>query len=257
MNNDIVLNKYVSADGKGALILAGFNEERLDYREIHRELMRLKGEVEDDNTLLNIAGEPMLKGWVWYFSHELYLIFAVTALFMFVPLVFYFRRLYGIIVPFMGAIVQSIWGLGMVGLLGYNLDPLILVIPLLISSRAISHSVQMTERYFEDLQDSGDALHAAETAFRDLFLPGLIGVVADAGGILVLAVATIPLVHKLALYGSFWAFSNIFTIPHLTPILLSSLPRPPRTIHYTPTMMMTLLRWVGSRTTGPIGRWVV
>ena len=122
---------------------------------------------------------------------------------MFVPLVFYFRRLYGIVVSFLGAIVQSIWGLGMVGFLGYNLDPLILVIPLLISSRAISHSVQMTERYFEDLQESGDTIHAAETAFRDLFLPGLIGVIADAGGILVLAVAMIPLVHKLALYGSF------------------------------------------------------
>jgi len=257
MNNDIVLNKYVSADGKGALILAGFNEERLDYREIHRELMRLKGEVEDDNTLLNIAGEPMLKGWVWYFSHELYLIFAVTALFMFVPLVFYFRRLYGIIVPFMGAIVQSIWGLGMVGLLGYNLDPLILVIPLLISSRAISHSVQMTERYFEDLQDSGDANHAARTAFLDLLLPGFIGVIADAGGILVLAVATIPLIHKLALYGSFWAVSNVFTILHLTPLLLSYLPKPQLTAHYTPRVMVTLLHKIGEVTTHSIGRWVV
>jgi predicted RND superfamily exporter protein len=123
MNNDIVLNKYVSSDGKAALIFAGFNEERLDYREIHRELMRLKGEVEDENTVLNIAGEPMLKGWVWFFSHELYLIFAVTALFMFVPLVFYFRRLYGIVVPFTGAIVQTVWGLGMIGLIGFNLDP--------------------------------------------------------------------------------------------------------------------------------------
>jgi len=63
-NNDIVYNQYISGDGKAALILAGFNEERLDYREIHRELMRLKHEVEDENTTLYIAGEPMLKGWV-------------------------------------------------------------------------------------------------------------------------------------------------------------------------------------------------
>lgn len=172
-NNDIVYNQYISGDGKAALVLAGFNEERLDYREIHRELMRLKHDVEDGNTVLYIAGEPMLKGWVWYFTNELYDIFTVTVLLMFVPLVFYFRRLYSVVVPFLGAIIQPIWGLGMVGLLGYNLDPLILVIPLLISSRAISHSVQMTERYFEDLEDSGDNLHAAETAFRDLFLRNL------------------------------------------------------------------------------------
>ena len=49
-NNDIVLNKYVSADGKAALILAGFNEDRLDYREIQRELSRVRAEVEDANT---------------------------------------------------------------------------------------------------------------------------------------------------------------------------------------------------------------
>ena len=30
-NNDIVYGKYLSTDGKAALILAGFNEERLDY----------------------------------------------------------------------------------------------------------------------------------------------------------------------------------------------------------------------------------
>jgi uncharacterized protein len=256
-NNDIVYNQYISGDGKAALVLAGFNEERLDYREVHRELMRLKGEVEDGNTVLYISGEPMLKGWVWHFTNELYVIFAVTALLMFVPLAFYFRRLYGVAVPILGALVQSIWGLGMVGLLGYNLDPLILVIPLLVSSRAVSHSVQMTERYFEDLEESGDNLHAAETAFRDLFLPGLIGVVADAGGILVLAVAAIPLIHKLALYGSFWAFSNIFTILHLTPIVLSMLPKPERTGHYTPTIMVELLRRVGELATGAVSRWVL
>lgn len=256
-NNDLVYNQYISADGKAALILAGFNEDRLDYREIHREIIRLKTEVEDDTTSLYVAGEPMLKGWVWFFSNELYLIFAVTALFMFIPLAFYFRRLYGVIVPFVGAIIQTIWGLGMIGILGYNLDPLILVIPLLISARAISHSVQMTERYFEDLQESGNTNHAAKTALSDLLLPGLIGVVADAGGILVLAVATIPLIHKLAFYGSFWAVSNVFTILHLTPLLLSFLPTPQVTAHYTPVVMLRALERTGRVATHKAGRWIV
>ena len=55
-NNDIVYNQYISGDGKAALVIAGFNEERLDYREVHRELMRLKREVEDGNTTLYISG---------------------------------------------------------------------------------------------------------------------------------------------------------------------------------------------------------
>ena len=251
-NNDIVLNKYISADGKAALIFAGFNEERLDYREIHREIMRIKSEVEDTNTKLYVAGEPMLKGWVWFFTNELYLIFAVTALFTFIPLIFYFRRLYGVAIPFFGAIVQAIWGLGMIGLLGLNLDPLILVIPLLISSRAVSHSVQMTERYLEELELTKDQDVAASHTMKELFLPGFIGVIADAGGILVLSVATIPLIRKLAYYGSFWAVSNVFTILLLTPILLSYLPAPRTTTHYTPYWMVRTLDFLGRVTTS---RW--
>ena len=82
-NNDIVYEKYVSPDGKSALILAGFNEERLDYRNIHREITKIKRAVEDANTVLYVAGEPMLKGWVWYYTGELTLIFSVTGIFIF------------------------------------------------------------------------------------------------------------------------------------------------------------------------------
>ena len=64
-----------SEDGKAALVLAGFNEDRLDYREIQREITRIRAEIEDDNTKVYVAGEPALKGWVWFFTNELFLIF--------------------------------------------------------------------------------------------------------------------------------------------------------------------------------------
>ena len=140
-NNDIVFNKYVSADGKAALVFAGFNEERLDYREVQREISRIKQEVEDANTALYVAGEPMLKGWVWYFTNELFLIFTFTGIFVVAALVLYFRRMYGVVVPLIGATIQGIWGMGGVGFMGLNLDPLILVIPLLITARSVSHGV--------------------------------------------------------------------------------------------------------------------
>jgi hypothetical protein len=257
-NNDIVLNKYLSADGKAALILAGFNEDRLDYREIHRELTRIQREVEDDNTKLYIAGEPMLKGWVWYFTNELFMIFTFTGIFVIVALIVYFRRVYGAVVPLIGASIQAIWGMGWAGWWGANLDPLILVIPLLITARAVSHGVQMIERYFEELEISKDQERAAFTCINELFLPGFTGVLSDAGGILVLAVATIPLVQKLAFYtGSFWAFSNLFCITHMMPILLSYFPTPKRTEHFVPYWMQVTLTFLGRMTTGAVGRWAI
>jgi predicted RND superfamily exporter protein len=243
-NNDIVLNKYVSADGKAALILVGFNEERLDYREIQKEISRIRSETEDAHTSLYVAGEPMLKGWVWYFTNELLLIFAFTGAFVILALIVYFRRAYGVAAPLIGATVQGIWGLGWVGFWGYNLDPLILVILLLITARAVSHGVQMIERYFEELEVNQNQERAAFTCLNDLALPGFTGVVSDAGGIFVLSVATIPLMQKLACYGSFWAFANLFCITHLMPILLSYFPKPQRTEHFAPHWMQMMLAFL-------------
>jgi hypothetical protein len=256
-NNDIVFNKYVSADGKAALVFAGFNEDRLDYREIHREISRIRNEVEDANTSLYVAGEPMLKGWVWYFTNELFMIFTFTGIFVIAALVVYFRRVYGVVVPLIGATIQGIWGMGGVGLMGYNLDPLILVIPLLITARAVSHGVQMVERYFEELEIDKDQEKAAFTCLNDLALPGFTGVLSDAGGILVLSIATIPLIQKLAFYGSWWAFSNIFCITHLMPILLSYFPTPKHTEHFVPHWMQVTLTFVGRLTTHATGRWAI
>jgi len=256
-NNDIVFNKYVSADGKAALVFAGFNEERLDYREVHREISRIKQEVEDANTALYVAGEPMLKGWVWYFTNELFLIFTFTGIFVVAALVLYFRRMYGVVVPLIGATIQGIWGMGGVGLMGLNLDPLILVIPLLITARSVSHGVQMIERYFEELEINKNQERAAFTCMNELFLPGFTGVISDAGGILVLSVATIPLIQKLAYYGSFWAFANLFCITHLMPILLSYFPTPKRTEHFVPHWMHATLAFLGRLTTHAAGRWAI
>ena len=257
-NNDIVLNKYVSADGKAALILAGFNEDRLDYREIQRELSRVRAEVEDANTSLFIAGEPALKGWVWYYTNELFLIFTFTGVFVVISLIVYFRRTYGVVVPLIGAAIQAAWGLGWVGWWGSNLDPLILVIPLLVTARAVSHGVQMVERYFEELEATKDQERSAFTCMNELFLPGFTGVISDAGGILVLAIVTIPLIQKLAFYsGSFWALANLFCITHLMPILLSYFPQPRRTEHFVPHWMQRTLIAVGRLTTGAVGRWVI
>lgn len=244
-NNPLVYNQYVSADGKAALLWAGFSESRLDYRLIHREIVRLKAEIEDENTTLLVAGEPMLKGWVWHFAGEWPRILGVTLGLMGLALFLYFRQLAGVLVPFVGAVIQAVWGLGFMGLLGFHVDPLILVVPLLISARAISHAVQFTERYFEEFATTQDQPRAVERAMRELFLPGLISILSDAGGLLVLAVATIPLIRTLAVFGSFWAFSNLFAVLLLTPILLSVLPAPRKAEHYVPQWMVQVLNRIG------------
>ncbi len=247
----------VSPDATSALVTAGFNEGEIDYAEMHRRLAAIKRAVEDDNTTMYAAGEPVLKAWCWYYKGELAEIFGVTGLFIVGSLVLYFRRAYGVLLPVVGAAAQVIWGLGFLGLLGYNLDVLVLVIPLLVTARAASHGVQLLERYFEELERTGDRHRAVRDSMDELFLPGAIGILADAAGILVLGVATIPLVRKVAFFASFWGFSNIFTILILLPLLLDILPTPRVTRHYVPHWMAAALHWVGESCTSRRGRWVV
>ena len=257
MHNDMVFGRFISTDGKAALVEAGFTEARLDYDDIFSRVMKIKKAIDDDNTTVYAAGEPMLKAWVYHYKGELARIFTVTGLFILFTLIFYFRRFYGVLLPMIGVAVQAIWGLGFLGLLGYNLDLLVLVIPLLVSARAASRGVQMIERYLEELEMTADPHQAIFNSMNELFLPGMIGVLADAAGILVLGVATIPLVRKVAFFASFWGFSNIFTILMLIPLLLTILPTPKITEHYVPRWMVAALTWVGDSCTSRHGRWVV
>jgi predicted RND superfamily exporter protein len=77
----------VSADAKSAVVTAGFNEGQIDYGEMHRRLASIKRAVEDDNTVMYAAGEPVLKAWCWYYKGELAEIFGVTGLFIVLSLV--------------------------------------------------------------------------------------------------------------------------------------------------------------------------
>lgn len=226
-NNDIVYGTYVSTDGTAALILAGFDEERLDYNTIFTRLTELKKEIEaDGKTSLYIAGEPMLKGWIYHHSGELAVIFGVTAVVMVLLLYLHFGSFAGVFVPMLGTGMAAIWGLGFVGWMGYNLDPLILVVPILISARTASHCVQMMERYHDELRVGAARDTAVRTAMGELIVPASIAIFTDAAGLLVLAVSSIPLIAKLGYFCAFWSMSNLVTVTILVPMVLSFLPAP-------------------------------
>ena len=226
-NNDIVYGTYVSTDGRSALILAGFDEERLNYTEIHTRLIELKNEVEKDGaTKLFIAGEPMLKGWIYFYSKELKVIFGVTGAVMILLLWFHFGSIVGVLVPAIGTFLSAVWGLGFVGWMGFNLDPLILVVPILISARTASHCVQLMERYYDEIRLGRQREAAVRVAMGELLLPATLGILADAFALLVLTMSSMPMISKLGYYCAFWGASNLVTVAVFVPLIMSLLPTP-------------------------------
>ncbi len=226
-NNDVVFGTYVATDGRAALVVAGFDEERLDYHTIFTRLQALKQTVEaDGKTRLYVAGEPMLKGWIFHYADELWVIFGVTLAVLVGLLFLHFRSVSGVLIPLLGTLMSSVWGLGMVGWLGYNLDPLILVVPMVISARSASHCVQMMERYHDEIRVGRNREAAVRVCMGELLVPASVGIFTDVAGLLVLTVSSIPLIAKLGVFAAFWSFSNLITVVLLVPLVLSCLPAP-------------------------------
>jgi predicted RND superfamily exporter protein len=224
--NPTIVGRLVSEDGTAALITAAFHEERLDYGALFQRIQDAIKEMQDGKARIFVAGEPILYGWIYHHLREIGLIIALTCLSIVALLVLYYRNLNGVLIPSLSAMVTFIWGTGFTALLGYNFEPLILVVPFLIAARTISHSIQFRERFFEELERWGNKEKAAVESAAGLMMPGSVSIVTDAVGLTVLLVAPMPILTKLAIAGSFWVLTNLVTVVILDPILCCYFPTP-------------------------------
>jgi uncharacterized protein len=234
MRDDVISNVrvyglLVSPDLKSALIKGTLLEGELDYNKVFIGLQSIRENELTSGINIYATGQPVLVGWVASYVGEILQIFLYTVLIMLCLLIIYFRRLYGIILPIIGIVLTSIWGVGILSLLGYNLDPLMMVIPFLISARAMSHGIQIVERYYLELEECENSERAARKTFESLFRPGTLGVISDAIGLLLISLGSVPINDKLAEYASLWAFCVVFTVLITIPVLLSVLPKPKET----------------------------
>ena len=269
-NPPTIYGRLVSTDEKGALITAGFITNRLANKEtfmaVFDHVQKIKADLEDENNAIHVSGFPILTGWIITHAGEILRYVSLTALTIFGLLWLYFRRWHGVLIPFVAATATVIWGLGFTGWAGFTFDPLILVIPMIITARAVSHTVQMAERFFEDYEImlprfGGDAkaarVEAATIAMGELIVPGTLGVITDVAGLLVIMVTSIPQMQNLAIFGAFWVASILITVEILHPIIICYLPAPTEHEHFLPHFMVTFTRAIGTATTHPIGKYAI
>ncbi|ENO79110.1 efflux RND transporter permease subunit [Thauera sp. 63] len=226
VSDPAVFGLLVSPDLKAAMIKVQLNEVGLDYTQTFSALQEVRSSLEQPGYRIHVTGNPVLTGWVYTYLSQIVAILAWTLALLALLLVVYFRRLYGIALPLLGIALSTIWGLGFMAAIGINLEPLSLPIPFLIAARAMSHGVQLVERYYEELAKTRSGALAARNALDALFRPGSLAIIVDAIGILVLALGTAPFNQKLGIAAGFWGFAVIFTVHFMVPLALSVLPQP-------------------------------
>ena len=169
----------------------------------------------------------MLYSWVFSYKNYILGVIGITAIIILIMLWFYFRTFTGVWVPLFSGLLSSVWALGFAGYFGFNLDPLVLVVLVLITARALSHSVQSMERYHEEYHRLQDKQEAILSSYISLFSPALVSIASDGLAILTLALAHIPLIQKLAYVSSFWVATISISVVTLHPIILYIIPPPP------------------------------
>ena len=227
-NAENVYGLIVSLDDKAALIRANFIEGRLDYKRIFDDVnTKVIAPFESQNVKIYVAGEPRLYGWVYRYSGDVFFILVITYCIEWVLRWMYYHDWRGSLRPTMTGVIAAFWGMGFIHLIGLALDPLMLVMPFLITARAVSHAIQMHDRYYEEFEKSGwHKRRAIVAAFAELFVPTLSGIVADAFGVLVILLVPVVMLQKLAITASWWILAITISEMLLNPIVYYYLKAP-------------------------------
>ncbi|CAG9176900.1 efflux RND transporter permease subunit [Cupriavidus pinatubonensis] len=221
------IGRLVSNDLKSALIRAELREtdpatgKTIDYGTVARQLEKIRAEFGGTDVDVNVVGfaklvgdvEEGIAGVMGFFA----LAFAVTALLLWL----YTRSLRTTLLALVVALLPVGWLLGLLPLLGYGIDPMSILVPFLIFSIGVSHAVQMTNAWKQEVVLGHSALDSASAAFRKLFIPGTVALLTNALGFMVIMRIEIDIVRELGITACLGVLLMIVTNKVILPILLS------------------------------------
>lgn len=222
LNNPLIYGPYVSMDLKATLITADFLDGDINYSKAFEQIMGLVKEADGDGVMVRVVGEPVLYGWVNFYLDETIQIFFAAIASLVIILMLITRTWHGTVLPLLAGVISAIWALGAAKLMGFHLDPLVIVVAFLITAQAISNSVQLISRYDDEIAHGATTSAAAAVASaKNLFKPSMLAIVADAGCVLVVALTPIPMLEKISYIGTVWIFSIFVSALIMTPVMLS------------------------------------
>ena len=218
---------FVTFDNKGAMVTASFNEQALDYKALFDDIQAIVHKYSDANTEIFVAGQPVISGWGYnYLPRDHLIIFVIAIALMLIILYLSIGQRSSWWAPILTGSFSAIWGLGFVSLMGYNFDPVMLVIPFILTARDLSHGIQWQGRYYDELDRLDDKLLACATTTDVMLPPGLLSILADIAGIIFISFGGIPVLKEIGLGGAVWLAGSLTMVFVFQPIFMSYLPRP-------------------------------
>lgn len=195
--------------------------EPLDYKALSDRLETIRAKYDDQGVNIHITGFAKVMGDLITGLEEM-LVFFILAVLITTAVLFYFTRCIRSTVVVQGCtLVGVVWLLGILPLLGYELNPYSILVPFLVYAIGVSHGAQKMNGIMQDIGRGTHRLIAARYTFRRLFAAGMTALLADVVGFAVLTIVDIPVIQELAIICSIGVGLLIFTNLALLPIILS------------------------------------
>ncbi|KFE54942.1 efflux RND transporter permease subunit [Pseudomonas syringae] len=212
-----LLESYPDPEDQGKLI-------KLDYQQFSHQLeekIRDKYQAQNPNIKVHIVGFAKKVGDLIDGLLMVVMFFGVAFVITLVLLVWFTRCIRSTIAVLCTTLIAVIWQLGLMHVVGFGLDPYSMLVPFLIFAIGISHGVQKINGIALQSSDAENALTAARRTFRQLFLPGMIAILADAVGFITLLIIDIGVIRELAIGASIGVAVIVFTNLILLPVAIS------------------------------------
>ncbi len=238
------VGRYVAKDFSGAMVWGelvpegGAGKVKLNYQDVAKQLEAIRTKYEDKNTKVHIIGFAKMVGDITDGAKSVIKFFLATIAITWFLLYLYSTSVKLATLTVAAAFVAVIWMLGALRLLGYGIDPMNMLTPFLIFAIAVSHGEQMINRFRGEIffggleqgtseelrsrvKDAKAPLEAAQSAFRNMLIPGTVALAAGCIGFATIMMIDIRMVRELAITATIGVALTMLTDLVLLPVLLS------------------------------------
>jgi predicted RND superfamily exporter protein len=213
---------------RGTFIIGDFSDElkhhHLDWIDEMKALMARYEARYGDRVAFRISGEPyFLASMVQELQDKAWL-FVVSLLIILLILWFEFRHWSCAVFPLLGVSMTIVLTLGLMGFTQFKLTTMMALTPMLLLAIGIGHSMQITRRFTQELQASGDPKEAARVSIRHTIVPAALSIGTDLHGFFAISFVDISFYKAYAYFGIFGMSTLIITTTTLIPLLMMSFP---------------------------------
>ena len=211
---------------KAAYIIGDYDD---GVKEIYLPWVRevrsmLREYQQDDRYEILIAGEPYFLAGMLQDLVDRWWLFVISIAIAVAVLWFEFKNWRGALFPLIGVGMTITFTLGLMGFTAFKLTTMMVLTPMLLLAIGIGHSVQVTRRYLQAQEESGDPEQAAFVAIAATIVPATLSIITDMVGFATLATVDISFYKAYAYFGMFGMLTLLFTTTTLIPLLMTKMP---------------------------------